>query len=155
MSNKANIQSFDALEQFALHLKKSRDQINQASGEIRNEILRRQKTIQETLPQQVNKQILHWQEVIKNTKQHSGLRPSSEAKEILQRAKEKLIDLEKKKLILQKWKQKLPALLEPHQAQIIKFRSYTDLEIQRASETLMKQVQTLDEYTQIKVKKQL
>jgi hypothetical protein len=155
MSNKANIQSFDALEQFAIHLKKSREQINQSAGEMRNEILRRQKTIQETLPQQVNKQILHWQEVIKNTKQHSGLRPSSEAKEILQRAKEKLADLEKKKLILQKWKQKLPALLEPHYAQIIKFRSYTDIEIQRASESLLQKLKTLDDYTQIKANKQI
>ena len=51
MPSKANIQSFNALEQFAMHLKKSREQINQSAGEIRNEIARRQKTIQEILPQ--------------------------------------------------------------------------------------------------------
>ena len=155
MSNKANIQSFDALEQFALHLKKSREQINQTAGEMRNEITRRQKTIQEVLPQQVNKQILHWQEVIKKTQQSSGRRPSSEAKDIIQRAKDKLADLEKKKQVLQKWNKKLPALLDPHKAQITKFRSYTDLEILRASESLMQKLKTLDDYTQIKAKKQL
>ena len=67
MSNKANIQSFDAMEQFAIHLKKSREQINQSASEMRNEIARRQNTIQEVLPQQVNKKILHFQEVIKKT----------------------------------------------------------------------------------------
>ena len=155
MSNKANINSFDALEQFAGHLKKSREQITQATSEIRNEIFRRQKTIEETLPQQINKQILHCQELIKSTKQNSGFRPSAEAKEILQRTKDKLIELDKKKAILQKWKQKLPALLEPHHVQIIKFRSYTDLEIQRASESLLQKLKTLDEYTQIKANKEL
>ena len=67
----------------------------------------------------------------------------------------RLQKLELKKEVLRKWNQKLPGLLEPHQAQIIKFRSYTDLEINRASETLLRHMKTLDDYTQIKSGKRI
>ena len=150
MSQKANIQSIDAFEQYAMHLKKSRDQINQSAGEIRNELARRMKMIQQTFPRQVNKQILHWQDVIKQTQQSSKYRMTSEAKEIIRKAKDQLHKLEKQKEVLRKWNQQLPGMLEPHQAQIIKFRSYTDLEIGRASETLLRHMKTLDDYTKIK-----
>ena len=150
MSEKANIQSIDAFEQYALHLKKSRDQINQQASEIRNELNRRVNMIQQSLPRQVNKQILHWQEIIKKTQRSSKLKLSSEAKEIIRKAKDQLQKLERQKEVLRKWNQKLPGLLEPHEAQIIKLRTYTDLEIGRASETLIKHMKTLDEYTRIK-----
>ena len=155
MPQKANIQSIDAFEQYAMHLKKSRDQINQSAGEIRNELARRMKMIQQTLPRQVNKQIIHWQDVIKQTQQSSKYRMTSEAKEIIRKAKDQLQKLERQKEVLRKWNQKLPGMLEPHQAQIIKFRSYTDLEIGRASETLLRHMKTLDDYTRIKGGKKL
>ena len=56
--------------------------------------------IQQTLPRQVNKEIIHWQEVIKQTKQSSRFKLSSESKELIRKAKDKLQKLEQKKEVL-------------------------------------------------------
>ena len=154
MSGKqAKVGSLEALSHFHQSLLHFNEESLLILSSIRQELHRRNKKIRQDLPEQLRRELKQCEINISDLKQSARMASTTARKEecaaLGRKERNRKRELEEREYKLKQWLQKMPALVDSHEANILKMKGFMVNDMSKAAETLKAQMEILEEYTRL------
>lgn len=146
----AKINSVEALRQFQQQTLLFNEEALQTLGHLRTELNRMCHHVEFEVPSQLKHEHEKWQKILiqANNELLNKTKQSSEAQQMKRKAVMRINELEQRMEKAQKWKQKLSALIDQPESEILKLKNLIINDMSKSTQLLAQHADTLDSYIQ-------